>query len=53
MGFLLMEISTFIVISLFRSAYTIMTMRLSKYIVVFVFFSIINFYIAFDTYLMN
>ena len=53
LGFYLMELSTFIVLSLFRSAYTIMTMRLSKYIGVFVFFTFVNFYVAFDTYLMN
>lgn len=48
-----MELSTFVVISLFRSAYTIMTMRLSKYIGVFLFFTIVNYYVAFDSYLMN
>lgn len=52
-GFWLMELSTFIVISLFRSTYNIMTMRLSKYIGVFLFFTLVNFYVAFDTYLMN
>ena len=50
---MLMELSTFIVLSLFRSAYDIMTMRLSKYIGVFVFFTIVNYYVAFDTFLMN
>lgn len=48
-----MELSTFVVISLFRSAYSIMTMRLSKYIGVFVFFTFVNYYVAFDTFLMN
>lgn len=51
-GFLCMTVSTIIVCVLFKSQYDIMTMGLSKYLFVLFIWSIINFYVSFDTYLM-
>jgi len=51
-GFVYMEISTLIVLALFRWKYEIMTMKSSKYIMVFSIFTVINFYICYDAYLI-
>lgn len=52
LGFLFMEVSTLVVISLFRSSYDIVTMGNTKYYGVFFFWTIVNFYVSFDTYLI-
>ncbi len=51
-GFILMEISTLIVLGIFKHTWHILTMGNTRYIGCFIFFSLINLYITYDTYLL-
>lgn len=51
-GFVCMEVTTVFVCSVFKSTFDIMTMGITKYYWVVFFWSIINFYVAYDTYLI-
>lgn len=52
LGFIFMEISTIVVCVLFKKNYDIMTMGLTKYYLVILFWTFVNLYVAFDTYLI-
>jgi hypothetical protein len=51
-GFILMEVTTAVIMALFKMKYDIITMGFTKYNVAFVIFSIINFYTAINAYYM-
>ena len=52
LGFVLMEVSTIVVCTVFKSTYDIMTMGQTKYFMVIFFWTFVNLYVAFDTYLI-
>ena len=47
-----MEVSTILVCVMFKSRYDILTMGMTKYYWVVFYFSLLNFYVAMDTYLI-